>query len=103
MRVAENWDDDLDDGAGETKDGNEDAPKGLDDVLKLAREAKEKEKADRRKDRATQGMGEGPTEPAGRQVNSATEKDADDRILLVLKAFKVLQNEFNAKFRAMWA
>ena len=103
MRVAENWDDDLGDGTRETKDGTEDAPKGLDDALKLAREAKEKEEASKRKDRATQGMSEGPTNPAGKKVCSATDNDGDDRIPLVLKAFKMLQKEFNAKFRAMWA
>ncbi|KAJ5987676.1 hypothetical protein N7522_011924 [Penicillium canescens] len=103
MRVVENWDDDLGDGTGETKDGTEDAYKGLDDALKLARQAKEKEKASRRKNRATQGMSEGHTDSAGKKVCSATENDGEDRILLVLKAFKMLQKEFNAKFKAMWA
>lgn len=35
--------------------------------------------------------------------SSTTESGEDDRILLVLKAFKTLQDELNTKFRAMWA
>lgn len=103
MGVTENWDDDLSDGPGETKDGTEVAPNSLDDSLKLAKKAKEKEKARGRKKGATQGESEGPTKPAGKKSSSAAKNDGDDRILLVLKAFKMLQEEFNAKFRAMWA
>lgn len=103
MEVTENWDDDLSDGPGETKDGTEVAPNSLDDSLKLAKKGKEKEKARGRKKGATQGESEGPTKPAGKKSSSTAKNDGDDHILLVLKAFKTLQEEFNVKFRAMWA
>ncbi|KAJ5464319.1 uncharacterized protein N7458_000005 [Penicillium daleae] len=101
--VTENWDDDVSDGPGGAKEGTEDAPNSLDVALELAKKAKEKEKARGRRKWAVQSESEEPTKFASKEPSSAAENDGDDRILLVLKAFKVLQEEFNAKFRAMWA
>jgi hypothetical protein len=103
MGVTENWDDDVSDGPGGTEDGTEDAPNSLDAVLELTKKAKEKDKAPGRRQGATQGESEGPTKFAGKKPHSPAKNDGDDRILLVLKAFKMLQGEFNTKFRTMWA
>ncbi|EPS30640.1 hypothetical protein PDE_05592 [Penicillium oxalicum 114-2] len=80
--VAENWDDDLSDAPNEV-DEEPEAPSPW------------KTRAARR---------EGKKLPkATVQKSSAASDSEDGRILLVLKAFKMLQSEFNEKFRAFWA
>ncbi|KAJ6117868.1 DNA helicase recq [Penicillium sp. IBT 18751x] len=101
-RVTEGWEGDRSDEQGEAQDGTGDRPSPLDDALKLAKKSSEKAKASRRHI-VTQGKYERHTESAGNKPASAANNDEGDRIRSVLKAFKMLQEEFNDKFKVMWA
>ncbi|KAJ6118038.1 hypothetical protein N7523_005789 [Penicillium sp. IBT 18751x] len=83
-RVTEGWEGDRSDGQGEAQDGTGDRPSPLDDALKLTLKSRH-------------------TESAGNKPASAANNDEGDRIRSVLKAFKMLQEEFNDKFKVMWA
>lgn len=100
-QVADSWDDELSDGFGEPKDGTEDASNSSVEALNLANKGEKGAKAGKRESRATPDESSGRARDATRQCSSAIKND-EDGILVVLTAFKMLQKEFNAKFKAMW-
>lgn len=101
-KVAESWDDELSDEFGEPKDSSQEAPNNFVGPLNRANKGERDAKAGKKETRTTPDQSSGRAREASRQLSSATEND-EGRISLVLTAFKMLQEEFNAKFKAIWA
>ena len=80
-RVVDSWEDDASDDEVDKRSDNERVPESFEDAL-------------RGSDGETQG-----------QTQSSQDNESQDpgSILMVLKAFKMLRDEFDMKFKAMWA
>ncbi|KAF7715746.1 Uncharacterized protein PECH_006191 [Penicillium ucsense] len=83
--VADNWDDDL-----------SDTPSEAEEPQPQAKQKKKKKKAAQHESKQS-------AESSGKFTPSPSARNDDHRILAVLKAFKLLQKEFNNNFKAFWA
>jgi ATP-dependent RNA helicase DDX60 len=93
-KIVDSWDDDLTDDAVDKISNDKVMPDSPNDIVKK-----------KQNDRAARKIKATKTETQRTKyeaANTEVSNVSNSSIILVIKAFKVLQDEFNQKFRAMW-